>query len=94
MKKVYQKPWLYVETFELVEHIAGCGVFGYANHTGVATCGFNNGDPNGMIFLTSNPTKCDYDPYGGEIQTDEDVQALEMSCKYSTFADSYIMFSS
>ena len=94
MKKPYRKPALFAETFELNEHIAGnCSVSGYANHKGIESCGFDNGDPNGPIFISS---KCNYDPTGGLFQTDEDLQDPNVNpgCYYSNFAEGYIAFSS
>ena len=94
MKKKYTKPLLFVETFELTEHIASnCNVSGRANHTEITSCGFDNGDPNGMIFL-DGVAKCSYDPYAGEYSSNDDLQKDQFSCEYNVFMESYIMYSS
>lgn len=66
MKKVYKKPSMYIESFELTEHIAACGAGTNGNEAGKPNhrenaCSFELG---GMdLFDSSLVSKCivDYD---------------------------------
>lgn len=55
MKKVYEKPQVYMERFELAEHIAGCSL--EINNDDEFTCN-GNGTINGKVipnlFIDSN----------------------------------------
>lgn len=93
MKKKYTKPQIYVESFELSQHIAGvCGSSGRANHVGITDCGFDNGDPGGYYFLDDNKTKCGYNPFGD--LPENEIMELITQCYYVEFNDDGRMFSS
>ena len=92
MRKAYQKPSVYAESFELAEHIAGpCSVLGLANHIDLSSCGFKN-DESGFLFLNSNASKCDYNPYPSDAEA-EDIESTLNECHY-TFDNEYALFSS
>ncbi len=59
MKKVYSKPALYAETFELVEHVAGdCIVndgFAGALHRGPESCGYRDSN---ITLFTGDLSDC------------------------------------
>lgn len=53
MKKVYEKPYAYVETFEVSQHIASCE-FNYRGNTDPNSCYAVGSDPNygtAKVFL-------------------------------------------
>lgn len=53
MKKVYEKPYAYVETFEVSQHIASCD-FNIRGNQSVENCYAVGNDPeygNGKVFL-------------------------------------------
>ena len=55
MKKVYEKPQVYMERFELAEHIAGCSldITGSDENSCTGT-GIINGDKIPNLFISSN----------------------------------------
>ena len=98
MKRTYRKPSLYVETFELVEHIASC-----ATNTGTYTVNSNTAwscaatDGSGDVVFMEGTSKCEvaggqaFDPNIEDI--DDIISAiLEGQC-YNTYANGP-MFSS
>ena len=98
MKKQYQKPVLYAETFALVEHIARCAPpnaeYDRANYGDINSCGFNIGAPGSGMTLFGNDN-CALAPF----LTDYSMQGAKdagFQC-YNSFFDmaaSYTMFSS
>ena len=65
MKKTYSKPHVYVEKFELCEHISSCGkisgVGGYALHWEPDKCAFSafGPDDNSIIVFRDPSIGCD-----------------------------------
>ena len=57
MNKAYRKPILYVETFNLTEHIsADCYIISLANHTTAFTCAYDDGT--GLMMFLDNNAAC------------------------------------
>ena len=64
MKKVYEKPWVYVEKLQLAEHIASCD-WDYNNNTDPASCSAEGElEGYGTVNIFLNPDK-------GCVLTDE-----------------------
>ena len=92
MKKPYQKPSLFAESFRLVEHIAGpCDNVGRASYQNASSCHYDAGDANGFLFL-NNANGCAYDPADGSLSSD-DIQGFEYECEY-TFSTGTKLFAS
>lgn len=52
MKKTYEKPQIYMERFELAEHIAGCG--GYTWNKNGSANGWVDGEYYDNLFVDGN----------------------------------------
>ena len=91
MKKIYEKPRLYAETFQMAEHIAtGCGQVSGVSPTygGFGDgCGFRVNGGSQIAYQRADVCIGWYDPIVGPISADTDW------C-YNTFEDPNAMFSS
>ena len=90
MKKVYEKPMLYAESYELVEHVAGgCALDGMNSptHRDLDHCGFRVNGKSGAIAF-QNAAVCEgwIDPFFG--------QPIDDVFCYNTFLDTAAMFAS
>lgn len=90
MKKVYEKPMLYAESYELVEHVAGgCALDGMntPTHRDLDSCGFRVNGSSGAIAFQ------DRDTCVGWWDTFWDKPIDDVFC-YNTFLDTAAMFAS
>ena len=90
MKKVYEKPMLYAESYELVEHVAGgCALDGMntPTHRDLDSCGFRVNGSSGTIAF-QDPDTCVgwWDEFWNKPIDD-------VFC-YNTFLDTAAMFAS
>lgn len=94
MKREYQKPMLYGESFELAEHITSpCSPMGKANHRSADSCGYDNGD--GEVVFLDGVTKCTSgDPFGGLLNNDELTGQQTEDCYGGYFMEGAVIFSS
>ena len=83
MKKTYQKPELYAESFLLQEHIAACSAYAqsvtYASHNDGRTCYFEtNTDDFGQIklFLNTDVAGCQI------VMEGEAAPVVNLQCYY------------
>lgn len=78
MKKVYYAPKIYIEQFELTEHIAACGTttqgnpnnFGKPNARNIVDCEFVSHDGFTKVFWNDNNSECNFeysDSYASQI---------------------------
>ena len=92
MKKPYQKPVLFAESFQLVEHISSpCDNLGRASYQTADACHYDAGDANGFLFL-NNANGCQYDPADGALPSG-DISGMEYQCQY-TFSSGAKLFAS
>lgn len=95
MRKTYNKPVLYAESFELLEHIASCRVDGLGTDSKVYAT-FKDGSATGdCTFVDANITlfynnNCDLDLFD---DGDYDVSHLGLDC-YNAFSTPNTLFSS
>lgn len=88
MKKPYQTPRMYAESFELIEHIASCSA--NPDHTTVNyqdknTCSYQDADVN--LFLQNTTKKCEvWDNPDPEMYTSFEEYLSTLSC-YNAFSD-------
>lgn len=97
MKKAYTKPLIYVESFEMTEHISkGCGYLtNFGNQCPISEAG--------VVFFTSTGSGCnqdginmiefDYGPGSAASATVEDLIKMNIQC-YNSFADFSKLFNS
>lgn len=88
MKRVYTKPMLFAESFELTEHIAGgCATdeLGIPNLRDLTTCGLKINGQDAVAFQTEGICHDWYNEDLGEW--------VGLYC-YNTFNDEYAMFAS
>ena len=90
MKKVYEKPMLYAESYELAEHVAGgCALDGMntPTHRSLESCGFRvNGSSGAIAFQTKGNCVGWWDDFW-------DQPIDDVFC-YNTFLDTAAMFAS
>ncbi len=89
MKKVYEKPMLYAESYELVEHVAGgCALDGMNSptHRDLDHCGFKVNGNSAIAFQKDSVCLGWIDPFFNEPIDD-------VFC-YNTFLDTAAMFAS
>ncbi len=90
MKKIYEKPMLYAESYELVEHVAGNCYLDTMNtptHRSLDNCGFKVNGDSAIAFQKSDVCKGWFDPLFPEDPLDD------VFC-HNTFADMAAMFAS
>ncbi len=90
MKKIYEKPMLYAESYELVEHVAGnCALDGMntPTHRDVDTCGFRINGNSAIAFQKESVCTGWFDPLFPD-------QPLDDIFCYNTFLDQAAMFAS
>ena len=92
MKKSYQKPALFAESFELMEHISGaCGeITGRASYRDAGSCHYNVED--GKVLFVGGQNGCVDDPGDGDLPDDKYVGATYF-CEY-TFSEGFRLFAS
>lgn len=73
MKKTYQKPVLFAERFELVEHIAKIcpGMYGHATHGNIHDCAIMDTETSGVF--TSGVSGCT----SSTSLTEDDIDLIE-----------------
>lgn len=89
MKKAYEKPMLYAESYELMEHVAGgCALDGMnmPTHRDTTKCGFRVNGGNAIAYQTANVCI-------GWWNDDFDEPFDDIFC-YNTFLDTSAMFAS
>lgn len=97
MRKTYEKPVLFAESFELLEHIAACRVDGLGTDSKIYAT-FKNGGPDGectfvddniRMFYNSN---CDMSLFEDEDEP-YSIAQLNLKC-YNAFSTPDTLFSS
>lgn len=89
MKKIYEKPMLYAESYELVEHVAGsCALDGMnqPTHRDLSQCGFEVNGGSAIAFQTKSVCL-------NWWNDDFDAPLNDIFC-YNTFLDTAAMFAS
>ena len=89
MKKIYEKPMLYAESYELVEHVAGgCGVdeMSTATTRDLSQCGFHINGNSAVAFQTESICQ-------GYWNDDFGAPPDQTFC-YFAFQDTGLMFAS
>ncbi len=90
MKKIYEKPMLYAESYELVEHVAGgCTLDGMstATHRNADSCGFRVNGESTVAFEKQSVCVGWFDPLFPD-------QPLDDIFCYNSFQDPAAMFAS
>lgn len=96
MRKAYEKPKLYAESFVLTEHIASCRVDGLGTNSAIYAT-FKNGNADGeCTFVDSNlvlfyNSHCDMDLF--DDPSNPSVDELGIEC-YNAFSSAGTLFSS
>ena len=92
MKKAYQKPALYAECFEMVEHVTSCSPMGRANHTDGGSCYYDAGGGS-LVFLETGSSGCNYDPFDGAFEAEDLPSVLPEDCYGGYFQDDAMLYS-
>ena len=93
MKKSYQKPALYAEKFQLVEHISGaCDMLGRASYKDASSCNYDVGDGVKMFIGDANGCQAGSDPSGGQMNP-EDFTGFDFQCEFN-FSENAKLFAS
>ena len=90
MKKTYEKPMLFAESFELAEHVAGTCYLDSMNtptHRSVLSCGFRVNGDSAIAFQDPDICRGWFDPLFPD-------QPLDDVFCHNTFLDTAAMFAS